>query len=141
MSSWIEITDNLLPTDEVHRFLYESEGGGVCVFSGITRKETNGKITVHLSYDTHKTMALKEMKRLAQEASGSWPLLRVVMLHRTGIVNVGEASVIIGVATAHRGAAFEAVRFLIDELKKSVQIWKREKWDDGSTEWQGEAWL
>lgn len=137
---WIEIAEELPSIEEVYSFLNASEGGGVCVFSGITRPQTQGRTTKSLSYDAHKPMALKEMTRLALVAASKWPILRLVMLHRTGNVRVGEASVYIGVATAHRGPSFQASEFLIDELKKSVQIWKKEQFQDGSSEWVSTSW-
>ena len=102
---------------------------------------TDGKETVQLAYEAHESMARKEMQRLAEEAGERYDLLRVAMIHRIGIVPVSEASVIIGVASAHRAPAFEASRWLIDELKVSVPIWKQEHYADGSTEWQGDSWL
>jgi molybdopterin synthase catalytic subunit len=140
LESWIDISDDELSVDEVHSFLYKSQGGGVCVFSGTTRRDTKGVLTKELHYEANKGMALREMRRLASEAESTWPILRLVMLHRTGTVRVGEASVIIGVATDHRGPSFDAVRFLIDELKKTVQIWKKEHFEDGSTEWVATDW-
>jgi len=140
LKQWIDISDKALSAEEVHSFLYASQGGGVCVFAGTTRRETNGVLTEDLTYEAHKSMALKEMHRLAAEAGKAWPVLRLVLLHRTGVVMVGEPSVIVGVATAHRGPSFEAARFLIDELKKSVQIWKKERYADGSSEWVGSDW-
>lgn len=137
---WIDIAEELPPIEEVYSFLNASEGGGVCVFSGITRLKTNGQTTDTLSYEAHKTMALKEMNRLALVAASRWPILRLVMLHRTGIVRVGEASVYIGVATGHRGPSFQASEFLINELKKSVQIWKKERFQDGTSEWVSTIW-
>ncbi len=137
---WINISEELPSISDVHSFLYASQGGGVCVFSGITRLQTNGRVTEKLSYESHKTMALKEMRRLADVATERWPVLRIAMLHRTGTVQVGEPSVLIGVATAHRGPAFEATQFLIDELKKSVQIWKKESFLNGEEEWVSTIW-
>ncbi len=135
MTTWIDISETALPAEQVHEFLYASQGGGVCVFVGTTRRVTLEEVTEHLWYEAHNTMALKEMEKIAKRASQQWSLLRVVMLHRTGKVSVGEASVIVGAATAHRGPAFEATRFLIDELKKSVQIWKKDVSPDGSSFW------
>ncbi len=140
MNQWIDISPHVLPITEVHEFLAQSEGGGISVFVGTTRKNTGGKVTTHLSYDAHDTMAIKEMQRLVDVASEQWPLLRSVLLHRTGEVPVGQASVIVGVATAHRVEAFEACRFLIDELKKSVPIWKKENYENGGEEWIGDEW-
>lgn len=141
MESWIDILPDLLPVDEVHAFLAEDDGGGINIFIGTTRRVTGDRRTKLLSYEAHKSMALKEIELLIDRAKLNWPLLRVVVLHRIGDVPVAEASVIVGVATSHRSEAFEATRFLIDELKKTVQIWKRETFEDGSTEWQGETWI
>ena len=139
-TDWIDITAEPLDAGEVHNFLYESEGGGVCVFAGTTRRITGDKSTEYLSYESHISMALKEMQALSNKARKQWPLLRTVMLHRIGDVKVGEASVLIGVASAHRGPAFDAARFLIDELKKSVQIWKKEHFTNQTTEWVRTEW-
>ena len=137
----IEITTATLTPDPVWQWLAASEGGGVNLFLGATRRMTDGKETVQLAYEAHESMARKEMQRLAEEAGERYDLLRVAMIHRIGIVPVSEASVIIGVASAHRAPAFEASRWLIDELKVSVPIWKQEHYADGSTEWQGDSWL
>ena len=141
METWIDITDQELTTDPVWQWLAESEGGGIAIFVGATRRITGERETVKLSYESHETMARKEMQRLADEAGTKWRLLRVAVLHRVGEVPVSQASVIIGVASAHRAPAFEASRWLIDELKVSVPIWKQEHFSDGSTEWQGDTWL
>jgi len=138
--TWIDILGDPLQIAEVHSFLYKSEGGGVCVFSGTTRRLTGIKRTTYLSYEAHMSMALKEMQALVKEAQARWPILRVVVLHRIGEVPVGEASVVIGVATAHRDPSFQAAQYLIDELKKSVQIWKKEHYEDNTTEWVGTKW-
>lgn len=141
MESWIDILPDLLPVNDVHAFLTEDDGGGINIFIGTTRRLTGDRRTKLLSYEAHKSMALKEIESIIDRAKSKWPLLRVVVLHRIGDVPVAEASVIVGVATSHRSEAFEATRFLIDELKKTVQIWKRETFEDGSTEWQGETWI
>jgi molybdopterin synthase catalytic subunit len=139
-TDWIDITEEPLDAGEVHNFLYRSEGGGVCVFAGTTRRITGDKSTEYLSYESHISMALKEMQALSKKAREQWPILRTVLLHRIGDVKVGEPSVLIGVASAHRGPAFEAARFLIDELKKSVQIWKQEHYTNKTTEWVQTDW-
>ena len=141
MDIWIDITPDVLRPDPVWTWLAASEGGGINLFLGATRRITAGKETVLLSYEAHESMARKEMQHLAASAFDRFPLLRVAMIHRVGIVPVSEASVIIGVASAHRAAAFDASRWLIDELKVSVPIWKQEHYADGTTEWQGETWL
>lgn len=141
MDYLIDIRESTLSVEEVWQFLAASEGGGMAIFGGTTRRITGERVTEQLSYEAHDSMARKEMRRLAEEASSRWELLRVAMIHRTGVVPVSEASVLIGVASAHRGPAFEAARFLIDELKVSVPVWKKEHFADGTTEWQGDNWL
>ena len=92
---------------------------------------------VLLEYEAYKPMAIRVMEQLEREARTRWPLVNVVMIHRIGRVPVTEASVAIGVAAAHRAEAFEACRFLIDRLKSEVPIWKREHFEDGTSEWSG----
>lgn len=116
------------------------EGGAISLFAGTTRRLTNGRETVQLSYEAHASMAHAECQRLAEEAAEKWPLLGVVIWHRTGEVPVGDTSVLVGVATAHRSDAFEACRFLIDTLKERVPVWKKEFFADGQTEWVESGW-
>jgi molybdopterin synthase catalytic subunit len=102
----------------------EREGGALVTFSGIVRETEGRRAIPHLRYESYESMARKEMEALVARARGTWPLLRVALAHRTGLVAVGEASVVVAVLAGHRGEAFEAARFLIDELKKTVPIWK-----------------
>lgn len=141
MEILIDIQEETLSLDRLWQFLAESEGGGIAIFGGTTRRVTGERVTEQLSYEAHETMARKEMDRLARVAGERWDVLRIGMIHRTGVVPVTEASVLIGVASAHRGPAFEAARYLIDELKVSVPVWKKEHFADGTTEWQGDDWL
>lgn len=107
------------------------ECGGIDVFIGTVRDSTSGKKVLRLEYEAYESMALKEMHKIADEAMRKWPIQRIVMHHRTGILRVGEAAVIIAVAAPHRHAAFEACRFIIDTLKETVPIWKKEVFEDG----------
>lgn len=116
------------------------EGGGIALFAGTTRRFTKGRETVQLSYEAHHSMAVSECRRLGAEAASRWPVLAMVLWHRTGDVPVGETSVLVGVATAHRSEAFEVCRFLIDTLKERVPIWKKEVFADGQTEWVESGW-
>ena len=133
--SWIEIGHEVLNVQKVADFLYHPKAGGVDIFIGTTRQWTDGKETGELSYECYEGMALKEMHALIEKACDQWDVVKVCMLHRLGVVPVAEASVIIGVATPHRKDAFAACRFLIDQLKVQVPIWKKEFYTDGSTEW------
>jgi molybdopterin synthase catalytic subunit len=107
----------------------------VCLFVGTTRQFTDGVETLRLYYDSYADMALASMEKLVREAQQTWQLERCCIMHRTGRVEIGEASVVVAVGSAHRGPAFEACRFLIDRLKEEVPVWKREELADGSASW------
>ncbi|GAB2537478.1 molybdenum cofactor biosynthesis protein MoaE [Rufibacter soli] len=117
---------------EAYHYLQDPEAGGLDLFVGTVRNQTQGKEVVKLVFEAYKPMALKEMQKIADAAQQQWPITRLVMLHALGEKAVGEPVVIMGVASAHREAAFAACRFLIDELKKTVPIWKKEYYQDNS---------
>lgn len=112
--------------------LQAPESGGMAMFIGTVRDQAHGKEVVKLEFEAYEPMALSEMKKIAMAAEGRWPLSGVVMWHVTGERQIGEAVVLVGAASAHRAAAFEACRFLIDELKTRVPIWKKEYYKDSS---------
>ena len=114
------------------------EDGAVVVFDGIVRNNTRGRQTLYLDYEAYEEMAGKQMSELASEARQRFGVRRVTMIHRLGRLEVGETSVLIVVASAHRGAAFDACRWLIDTLKKTVPIWKKETFADGAVWADGE---
>ena len=136
-SDWTELTESPLDIAAAERFAVASEAGGICTFAGTTRAETNaaGQPLVALDYEAYAEMATKQLRDLAAKARQRWPIVKLVLLHRLGRVAVGEASVLIMVSTPHRAASFEACRFLIDELKKDVAIWKKEVWQGGEATW------
>ncbi len=105
--------------------------GAVVLFDGIVRNNTSGRETVFLDYEGYDPMALAQMRTLAAESLERFAVREVVLVHRLGRLSVGESSVLIAVASAHRGAAFDACRWLIDTLKKTVPIWKKEHFIDG----------
>jgi molybdopterin synthase catalytic subunit len=115
------------------------EDGAVCLFDGVVRNHTRNRRTLYLEYDSYPAMALLEMERLATEALGQFPIRDLRITHRVGRLQVGESSVLIVVASAHRAAAFDACRWTIDSLKRSVPIWKKEFFEDGATWADGEA--
>jgi molybdopterin synthase catalytic subunit len=106
--------------------------GAVVVFDGIVRDNTRGRRTLYLDYEAYEEMAVKEMESLANEAERRFGVRAVSIIHRLGRLEIGETSVLIVVASAHRGAAFEACRWIIDTLKKTVPIWKKEYFEDGA---------
>ena len=116
----------------------QGEDGAVVVFDGIVRNNTRGRQTLHLDYEAYEEMAAKQMRELAAEARARFSIRHATIIHRLGRLMVGETSVLIIVASAHRAAAFEACRWLIDTLKKTVPIWKKETFADGAVWADGE---
>jgi molybdopterin synthase catalytic subunit len=127
----VEILDHVLPAAEVMAEIKAGPDGAVCAFDGIVRNNTRGRETLYLDYEAYREMALTQMQALALEARERFGVRDVALLHRLGRLYVGETSVLIVVASAHRGQAFEACRWLIDTLKKQVPIWKKETFVDG----------
>lgn len=108
------------------------EDGAVVVFDGVVRNNTRGRQTLYLEYEAYEQMALDRMERLAVEALSRFAVRDCIIVHRVGHLQIGETSVLIVVASAHRAAAFEACRWIIDSLKKTVPIWKKEFFADGA---------
>lgn len=134
---WIELTGEHLCVSAATEFVTTSAAGGIAIFLGTTRSEDSptGTPLAALDYEAYPEMALAQMKNLATEARTRWPILKLALLHRAGRVALGEASVIIAVSTPHRAQAFDACRWLINTLKSTVAVWKKEVWADGSTSW------
>jgi molybdopterin synthase catalytic subunit len=110
--------------------------GASVLFLGTTRNENAGRRVTRLEYEAYSSMAVREMQQLARQARRRWPLRRIAMAHRTGLVPIGDASVGIAVSAGHRAEAFEACHWLIDRLKEIVPIWKKEHFR-GGTVWIG----
>lgn len=116
------------------------EDGALVIFDGMVRNNTRGRRTLYLTYEAYEEMALEQMRRLSAKAIEDFAIRDVAMVHRLGRIEVGESSVFIAVASAHRSAAFDACRWLIDTLKKTVPIWKKEHFEDGTVWADGEPW-
>ena len=134
----VAIVRERIDTDAVQRAVKAGDDGAVCMFDGIVRNNTRGRPTLHLEYEAYEEMALKQMQALRTEAISRFGVREVCLVHRLGRLMVGETSVLIVVASAHRGAAFEACRWVIDTLKKTVPIWKHEQFADGAVWSDGE---
>ncbi len=117
---------------ELLRTVTSLGAGAIVTFEGIVRADSHGKHVTHLFYEAFPEMALPEMEKIAAEARKRWALQALVLVHRTGRVEAGETSVLIAVASGHRTEAFDACRFIIDSVKSSVPIWKREHYEDGA---------
>ena len=131
-----EITDRPIDLERLQAAVRDPAAGAVVTFVGTTRNENVGRRVIRLEYEAFAGMAQKEMRRLAITARKRWPLRRVAMAHRIGVVPVGEASVGIAVSSGHRHEAFEACHWLIDRLKEIVPIWKKEHFRGGQV-WIG----
>lgn len=123
---------------EIIQAMKRAEDGAVVVFDGIVRNHTRGRQTLYLDYEAYEEMADRKMSELASEARTRFGVRQVVIVHRLGRLEIGETSVLIVVASAHRSAAFEACRWLIDTLKQTVPIWKKEIFVDGAVWAPGE---
>ncbi|MFP5267622.1 MAG: molybdenum cofactor biosynthesis protein [Acidobacteriota bacterium] len=122
----------------IERVLKTGADGALCVFDGIVRDNSRGRRTLYLEYDAYEEMALGQIHLLRAEAIERFGAREAAIVHRLGRVEVGETSVFIAVASAHRAAAFDACRWIIDTLKKTVPIWKREHFADGAVWADGE---
>lgn len=131
----IVLQHSKVDVEEVIRSVATHASGAVDVFIGTTRDHAGGKGVKALEYEAFELMAVKEIEKIAAEAKSRWKVENISVVHRLGRVPVGEASVVIAVASAHRAEAFEACRYIIDTLKESVPIWKREEFVDGTIAW------
>ena len=128
----VAIVNEPIATDAILSEIKAGGDGAVCLFDGIVRDNTRGRQTLHLDYEAYTEMALRQMQALRSDALTRFAVREVVIVHRLGRLVVGETSVLIAVASAHRGAAFDACRWVIDTLKKVVPIWKHEQFADGA---------
>ena len=131
----IRLTDNPIDTAAVLDAVASPAAGAVVLFLGTVREITGEQQTVSLEYESYAEMAEKRLADLAADARQKWPLTGCAIVHRLGILPVGEISVAIAVSASHRHEAFEAGRWLIDQIKRDVPIWKKENYADGTGDW------
>jgi len=134
----VRIVREKIETDAILARIKQPEDGAAVVFEGIVRNHTRSRRTLYLDYEAYEAMALKQMEALAAQALGQFKIREVAIVHRLGRLEIGETSVLIVVASAHRGPAFDACRWLIDTLKRTVPIWKKEYFEDGAVWADGE---
>ena len=135
----VQIVREPIATEAVVERLKRPEDGAAVIFEGVVRNNTRGRRTLYLDYEAYEAMALTQMESLAMEARARFAVRGASVVHRLGRLKIGETSVLIVVAGAHRSAAFEACRGLNDTLKKTVPIWKKEYFEDGAVWADGEA--
>jgi len=134
----VAIVREKIDTQKLLAQIKQPEDGAAVVFEGVVRNHTRGRRTLFLDYEAYEEMALKQMEALAEQALSQFAVRDVAIAHRLGRLQVGEISVVIVVASAHRSAAFDACRWLIDTLKRTVPIWKKEHFEDGAVWADGE---
>ena len=140
-----ELTTDPIPIESVARRVVPPECGATVTLDGYARRFTKGKRTgemretLHLVYEAYEPMAVKEMQKLIEEAKTEFEISNVGIVHRLGMLEIGETSVVISVAAPHRKSAFEACEWLIRELKRTVPIWKKEVYADGEVWIEGDA--
>jgi MoaE-MoaD fusion protein len=134
----VALTREAIDADRLVAAAKSGEDGAVVVFDGIVRNHSRGRRTLHLDYEAYEEMAAGQMRELGQKARERFGVRQVTMVHRLGRLEIGETSVLIVVASAHRSAAFEACRWLIDTVKQTVPIWKKETFADGAVWAPGE---
>jgi molybdopterin synthase catalytic subunit len=125
------VTDKPINLQELVDCVTDPEAGAVVTFIGTTRNNNEGRKVIALDYQAYPEMAEKELTRLGEEARTKWQICRMAIVHRVGPVQIKEPSVVIAVSAAHREAAFAACRFAIEEIKKTVPIWKKEVYEGG----------
>src|SRR6266699_2416739 len=124
-------TNQPIDLNELVLFITDPEAGAIATFIGTTRNNNEGRKVIALDYEAYPEMAEKELTRLGEEARKKWQICRMAIVHRVGPVQITEPSVMIAVSSAHREAAFAACRFAIEEIKRTVPIWKKEVYEGG----------
>ena len=133
-----ELVREAIEAEALVRHVRAGQDGAIVTFDGFVRNESHGRETSYLEYEAYESMALGKMKEIAAQIHAKFAIHRVVIVHRLGRLEIGETSVFIAVSAPHRGAAFDACRFAIDTLKRTVPIWKKEYFADGAVWADGE---
>jgi molybdopterin synthase catalytic subunit len=134
-----EVVEQVIDERAVAQSVADPRAGAICTFAGVVRDNSRGKRVLYLEYEAYAEMAIRQMQQIAAEIKSRWEILHVSMVHRTGRLQIGEASVCIAVSAPHRSEAFAACHFAIDRLKQSVPVWKKEVWEGGEywVGWEG----
>ena len=128
----VRISDQTLSIDTAYDFVLDESCGGNCLFIGTVRNLNKGKTVTHLDFESYEPMALKEMRKIAEQCLDKFDVRKVAIHHRTGHVGLKDIAVIIAISSPHRAEGFEACKYCIDTLKETVPIWKKEFLEDGS---------
>jgi molybdopterin synthase catalytic subunit len=131
----VRITADPISANEGVDFVADPAAGGTCVFLGTVRDHSDAGRVTGLSYEAWEALATKRLGEIADEMFERWPVRKIALLHRTGDLAVGEASVVVACSAPHRSQAFEACRHGIERLKQDVPIWKKEHFVEGESRW------
>jgi molybdopterin synthase catalytic subunit len=131
----IEVTTTAIDAEGLKRSLVNDGAGGFCSFEGWVRNLNDGRTVERLEYEAYEPLVVSEGLRVLEEARQKFPFLEARCVHRTGLLEIGDLAVWVGVASAHRDEAFRACRYIIDELKVRLPIWKKEHYVDGDSDW------
>ena len=129
------ISDSPISVDELRERVMNPGSGGVCVFEGWVRNENEGRTVQQLEYEVYAPLAIKEGEIVIAEAKQRFPFLAASCVHRSGLLEIGDCAVWVGVSAPHRDEAFKACRYIIDEIKVRLPIWKKEHYVDGDSGW------
>ncbi|UOR04597.1 molybdenum cofactor biosynthesis protein MoaE [Hymenobacter aerilatus] len=130
----IDLTDQPIDITNALQLAEDDGAGAVNSFIGTVRNQSTGRRVVRLDYEAYDSMALHQLRKVAEQAQEKWPMLRqVVVIHRKGTLYIGDVAVIVAVSTPHRAESFAACQYIIDTLKQVVPIWKKEFYEDGTT--------
>src|SRR5512140_2841078 len=130
-----EIVEHTIDADAVTAAVADPTAGAIVTFIGTTRDHNDGRRVTLLEYEAYPEMAVAELRKIGETAQQQWPITRIAIVNRIGVVPIGDASVVIAVSSGHRRAAFDACHFAIDRLKEVVPIWKKEHFEGG------EVWI
>lgn len=135
LAATVRITRSPIDPEKVLRAVRDRSAGGTVLFLGTVRDRNEGKAVRGLEYQVYRGMAEKRMKAIEAEVRARWPVRKMVMVHRYGRLKIGEASVAVAVASEHRSEAFEACRYAIDTVKRTLPLWKKESLAGGAEAW------
>jgi len=131
----MRISNVAIEPDKLREALIDNGAGGYVAFEGWIRNENEGQEVLQLEYEVYAPLAIKEGEKVIAEAAAKFPILRAACVHREGLLELGECAVWVGVCAAHRDEAFAACRYIIDEVKVRLPIWKKEFYVNGDSGW------
>ena len=133
----VEITQNILQAEDYWHHIYDPACGVVVTFLGVVRNLHNGRTVQRIFYECYESMTLKMMQRIEAEVQKSWPDMHLILVHRIGMVELTEASILVITASPHRKEAYAANAYVMDRVKQILPVWKREYHPDNQTSWVG----